>query len=288
MWVIANGAPKSGSTWIFQLIKGTRQFSKLPEGFQDQAWRNQSVGRTRLKEAVRFLPAQDSHFATKQHWPSPGPLFRNEAEANRLLLRTYRLIRGRMLRAQQDEIGDLLLTTPGLKICNIIRDVRDVMVSLYHHQVRRSLFEGDIESFLRCNSASVIRSTVAYHRYWMSSPHRTRDNYFVTTYEYLSADTPGAAGALFDFLGLKLSDKAKAAAVEGSRFDSKRSKGPGKFYRKGQALSFADDLTEAQSADILKAATHYGLGDVKRAIAAFDPSLEPYLASTDVGLAPSG
>ncbi|MFD0987442.1 sulfotransferase domain-containing protein [Methyloligella solikamskensis] len=284
MWVIANGAPKSGSTWIFQLIRETRSFSPLPKAFQDQDWNNQSVDTALLKDAIEILPAQAENFATKQHWPSPAPLFEKEADSKGLLLGPYRRVKQQFSLAQQARLQGRLLSTPGIKICNIIRDIRDVVVSLYHHQVRLSRFHGDIESFLRCNGDLVIRSTVDYHHYWMHAPRRSPINYFVTAYEYLSEDTPAAAGALFDFLQLELSEETRDHAVEATKFDAKKSTGPGMFFRKGRPFAFDDDLDADQAGWILEAAKRRGLGEVKRAIAEFNPTLGPYLEVTDVGL----
>ncbi len=284
MWVIANGAPKSGSTWLFQLMKATREFSPLPEEFQDSRWSNQSVNLRLLQDAMATLPAQDARFATKQHWPNPSPLFGSEAQARQPLLRTYRDYKYRLSLARQNRLHARLLSTPGIKICNIIRDVRDVVVSLYHHQVRLSLFEGDMESFLRCNGALVVRNTVSYHRYWIQAPHRTQSNYFMTAYEYLSDDTSAAARSLFDFLGLSVSDEQRESVVQATSFDSKRSKGPGMFFRKGRAFAFDEELTGSQADQILEAADRHGLAEVKKAIGEFNPALVPYLEVTDVGL----
>ena len=251
MWVIANGAPKNGSTWIFQLLKNTGLFSPLPEVYQNAKWRNQSVDEAHLDGCAGELGASEARYTTKQHW---------------------------------SDRHDDVLQHPGIKVCNIIRDIRDVVISRYHHQVRLNKYDEDLSSFIDHVADFYIKQTVTYHKFWINSRFSNSDTYHITSYEYLSDDDLKAAGELFDFVGLPLDATAKEKAVETSRFHNKKSKGPKEFFRKGKAFGFTDEISEAQSDYLLGLASRNKFRQVKEAIADFNPALRPYLAQTDLGL----
>ncbi|MFD0987441.1 sulfotransferase domain-containing protein [Methyloligella solikamskensis] len=251
MWVIANGAPKNGSTWIFQLLKRTNLFSPLPDAYQNSAWRNESVADEYVDDCAKELGAVETRYTTKQHW---------------------------------SDSHDDLLKYPGIKVCNIIRDIRDVVVSRYHHQVRLRKYNKDISAFVKENGELYVRNTANYHTHWINSPYSNEETYYITSYEYLSADDLKAGGELFDFVGLPLDEAQRKAAIEGSRFENKTSTGPESFFRKGQAFGFADEISEAESQYLLDLASKYRFKQAKQAIAEFNPALRPYLQQTDLGL----
>lgn len=284
MWVIANGAPKSGSTWILQLLKATRCFSPLPPGLQDKSWNNPAVDARKLPAALPMLTAEGTTYLSKQHWPSPQPLHPGASQTKFPLIQSLRQLKFHLRRRRREEIYGELLGLDGIKMCNIVRDLRDVLVSLYHHQVRLGLYRGDIGSFLHRNGEAVVKSTVDYHRFWMEAPARTPSNYFITAYEYLSDAGAAAADQLFDFTDLEIGPEEREKALDASHFDSKKSKGPDRFFRKGRAFSFDEDLSPPQAAAILDAAKRYNYAEVKRAIATANPRLTPYLTATDIGL----
>lgn len=250
MWVIANGAPKSGSTWIFQLLWRTKAFVDLPPRYQNEGWSAQSVDPSHVGACVRELGKNSDQFVTKQHWKNEN------AE---------------------------LMAEEGIKICNIIRDLRDVVVSRYHHDVRLGNFSGDLSSFLRKEAARYVNQSVTYHRYWITSDYVSPESYFITAYEYLSDDDVAAGNQLYDFLG-GIDDETREGAIIESRFENKAKTGAGQFFRKGQAFGFADEMTAAEADAVLAHANELDFKAVKRKIADFNPALKPYLAQTDVGL----
>lgn len=251
MWVIANGAPKNGSTWIFQLLKNTGLFSPLPEDYQNSKWRNESVDEAYLDGCAVELGASEARYATKQHW---------------------------------SDRHDDVLQHPGIKVCNIIRDVRDVVISRYHHQVRLEKYDKDLSSFIANLADFYVKQTVVYHRHWIESRFANEESYHITSYEYLSDDDLKAAIELFDFLDLPLTTEEKEAAVDRSRFHHKKSTGPKGFFRKGKAFGFKDEISVAESDYLLDLASKYEFRQVKEAIAGFNPALRPYLQQTDLGL----
>lgn len=252
MWIVANGAPKSGSTWIFQILTATGAFLRLPERFQDPRWLNLSVADRLVGKAADFLCAAPQSYISKQHWAD-----RNAGLAAR----------------------------PGIRIVNIIRDIRDTVVSRYHHDVRTAGYQGGISAYLETNLEKLIRDNVAYHAYWMDAGTAAPGSYYITSYEYLTDDYLTAGRALVDFCATGLAPEKIAAALEASRFENKKVTGPGAFFRKGRAFAFGDDLTGAEAGRILEVARDAGLPQVKARIAGFNPALRPWLERTDCGLA---
>ncbi|ODA68672.1 Sulfotransferase domain protein [Methyloligella halotolerans] len=283
-WLIANGAPKSGSTWIFQLLQSTGAYAPLPGELQDPDWVNPSVAEAKLDRAVELLGMSSERYATKQHWPTPLPLSTGTGLKGSALIRRARQLKRRLANKQKMRRYARLLPEPGVQVCNIIRDVRDVAVSLYHHEQRRAECDQDISTFLARHGRELVTNTIAYHRYWIGSPLRTRDNYFITSYEFLIDDVEAAADQLFDFAGLAADPEMRSRAIEKGSFESKKVKGPGEFFRKGQAMAFADEISASEAERLLTLAERGGLLGVKRAIADFNPILKPYLEMTDIGL----
>lgn len=251
MWIIANGAMKSGSTWLFQLFTHTNALARIPEEFQDPGWNNQSVQHKSLTKAAETLSASPNFYATKQHWRNKN---------------------AHLMRYEQ------------IRVLNIIRDIRDVIVSRYHHDVRKFGFEGDMEKFLDEKLDFLVKENIEYHSYWMNAPERNSKSYYITSYEYLLDQYEKACRELFDFSGISLTDEQYATTLEKNLFKNKPLTGPGEFFRKGQAFSFLDDLTPQQAERILDCATLNGLQEVKRQIAAFNPEILPYLQQTDLSL----
>jgi hypothetical protein len=251
MWIIANGAMKSGSTWLFQLFSHTKIINRIPAEFQDTGWNNQSVQHKFVKAAAEKLSDSVKYSCTKQHW-------RNK--------------------------NAYLLTYGNVRILNIIRDIRDVIVSRYHHDVRKFGFEGNIEKFLDERLDFLIKENLEYHSYWMDSTDLNKRSYYITSYEYMLAEYEKACHELFEFTGLPLTDEQFDDTLKKNLFENKPLKGAGEFFRKGQALSFADDLSPDQAERILECSARNGLKEIKQKIAEFNPIIIPYLQKTDLGL----
>ncbi len=251
MWIVANGAMKSGSTWIFQLFSLSEAVSQLPKEFQNPGWSNPSVAHGCLRSAAKTMCSSSSVYVTKQHW-------RNK--------------------------NSFLMSLPGIKVFNIIRDIRDVIVSRYYHDVRKFGFQGDIEKFLNEKLDFLVQENCEYHSYWMDAPELHKNSYYITAYEYLLVEYEKAAHDMFAFSGISLTDQQREKTLQRNIFQNKPVTGEGKFFRKGKAFSFSEDLHDGQVERILECAHHKGLLEAKKKIADFNPVLRPYLKQTDLGL----
>jgi hypothetical protein len=257
MWVIANGAPKNGSTWITQILTATNRFRPVPDDLRRPGWKNSSVANHDVEEAVRRLASADAPYLTKQHWHA-------------------------------QESGDSpaisgILRHPGVRMLNITRDVRDMIVSRFHHATRLEKFRGTLSTFVFQNSADIIRGQAAYQKYWIEHPDMNTRNYWITTYEHLTAHHRAEADSLFEFVGVPITDEQRATSFERTQFAARHAVSS-QFFRKGKVFGFQDELTEAEADYLLDIARDCGLVDVKRSIAAFRPVLAASLSQTDVGL----
>jgi len=250
VWIIGNGAPKTGSTWVAELLNNLPGVHPVPERFVNK-WAWPSVQDEMAEQAASELGPSHVLYFSKQHWTKE----------------TW------------------LLGVPGIRVINSIRDIRDTLVSRYNHDIRLSQVpQMTISEYLPLHGQSLVAAFCNYHDRWLSAPDLTRDNYHVVSYEGLTADLTGAAASLANFCGLAATPESIAPIAEKTRFDKHKVRGEGEFFRKGQAGSFLEDLTEAEADQILVWANERGLTYIKRKLAEFAPSIAPYLAQTDVGL----
>jgi sulfotransferase family protein len=250
MWVIANGAPKTGSTWPVQLLKATKRFETIPKDLQNPNWKNSSVRDDLIEVSRDTLSSSSSWFLSKQHW--------------------------------QNRNGQLL-EVPGIKLLNTIRDLRDTFVSRYYHDVRIAGIKDPIPKYVRRKAKDFVTRFCMYQEYWISAANNAPNSYFIASYERLSNDYENATRELFDFCDLKLTDEEFETAVEFGSFKNRKS-GPGRFFRKGKVHAFSDDLSEEDAELLLELSRDIGLREIKKQIASFNPNLAPFLEVTDVGL----
>ncbi len=173
---------------------------------------------------------------------------------------------------------------PDLKVVNIVRDVRDLVISRYHHNVRVARERLALEDFIFRKGRKYVRDYCAYHRHWIRAPGMSKVNYHVASYEYLSFDLSAAASELYSFVGLSLGAEESERCARRTAFSKKRVTGPGSFFRKGQALAFGEEIDEEENGYLLACAHEFGLDGIKRDLHNHCPQLAPYLRMTDVGL----
>lgn len=251
VWIVGNGAPKTGSTWVVSLISSLPHVSPVPEVFRNPGWSWPSVVDCEARAAAAQLSWGSEVYYSKQHWRD----------------------------------ATWLLDVPGVKVVNSFRDIRDVIVSRYHHDIRvKEVPDMPMSDYLRLHGRSRVAEFCTYHERWVSADAATRANYHVVSYEHLSADDVGAAICLARFCGLKLTRDQAEAIVAKHRFGNMKVTGPGAFYRKGKVGAFSDGLTEAQAGMILDWANTLDLPAIKGRIAARQPLLGSYLAQTDQGV----
>ena len=116
MLIIANGAYKSGSTWLFYILRSVTGFPPVPKSFLNQRWLNPSINPRRLVACLTELDFSSKDFLVKNHFNK---------------------------RRQRDQISK----HENIFIFDIERDLRDVVVSAYYQHCRRTTFRGSFETY---------------------------------------------------------------------------------------------------------------------------------------------
>ena len=117
MLAVCNGAPKSGSTWLFNIVFQIRPFDRPNRTYLTQT--NSKHPTIRGRQLADFLDAGDyknADIISKNHY-------------------------------SKVELRDLLLQYEDVKILCMSRDMRDVVVSSYYDSRRRDQFEGDFDGY---------------------------------------------------------------------------------------------------------------------------------------------
>lgn len=215
MLVICNGAYKSGSTWLFNIVGQLADFSFPPPAYQNREWRNPSIDPAKLKQFIDAVDFADRNYISKQH------------------------IAGRRER-------DLLLATPNLFVLDIERDLRDVVVSAYHHHRRVGRFVGTIDQFYWTEGRLIAHQVCRYHEVWRGRP----DKVFVASYEALHADFVAEVQRIAAFLQLPAPPTLVERIAGETTIDRLRAKygetdrpAEQQFFRKGRVGSWQDCLS---------------------------------------------
>lgn len=219
MLIVCNGAFKSGSTWLYNLVRDLSGAGPPPAEYLNPAWKNPSIDLEQLNALLAALNPGDN-YVVKNHFGT---------------------------RDQRDA----LLAHPAVRVLNITRDLRDMIVSAYFHARRVDGFDGDFAAYYWEIGRNTMLSVAAYHRLWRVSSQRV----FTASYERLHADFAGQVREIAAFLGVTAPDERIAALRDTTSLDALRSRygeaeAGEKFFRKGVVGDWRNHLTPEIEADI--------------------------------------
>ena len=158
----------------------------------------------------------------------------------------------------------------------LVRDPRDVIVSLYYeksmrsklwgnnpYEAREAGFEGSLEEFIHSRVGG-FATLIAFYNIWAENQETPLD-FLLVRYEDMKKDTAGELRRVLDFLGLdEISPEIIQAAVEYASFENMRAmEQQGKFQtgilkpadprsqetyktRKGKVGGFAEELSKEE------------------------------------------
>lgn len=256
------GAPKSGTTWLEKALDAHPEVACRGEG-------KFHFFRDRLVEAAqaynRFLVQRNQQVFGEQIFPTVhinevDEVFRAFVEA-----RMRRDPPGppvRRLGVKDPDIGlylpDYAPIFPGADYLHIIRDPRDVTLSMWHHMQR--VHPG-------VDNRPLMESLVDTARGWSDYLRIVRDeararglSYLEVRYEDMAAEGATVLQRIFEFLNVSATPETVRDCVEATRFSvlsNGRQAGQedrASFFRKGVAGGWRDELSEAQAAQVLHAA----------------------------------
>lgn len=189
MLIIANGAVKSGSTWLAAILMQVVEPRPLPPQFQGPGT-FPSIQRDKLRQFLNEVDYRRAHFVSKSHF-----FF------ERRLLSRYADVR----------------------VFDITRDVPDTLVSLYFHAQKKMKQWNmtdptldDVRAGYWRYGPDQVRDLVRYHAVW-GRPARW---IHVASYERLKADPHREIAAIGRFLRLPLSSERIDAIVRATSFEA--------------------------------------------------------------------
>jgi hypothetical protein len=204
MLLIANGAAKSGSTWLYNIVDELTAFERPPsEYILDERNPNPEIQYEKLGSLLEDLDYSRKDYLIKNHFNAP-------------------------------EERDLILSHADVFVLDIERNLRDVVVSSYFHNLRESRFEGPFKKYYWQKGrwqADLVRS---HHEAWKTAP---KDRVYVSSYDRLKDDFAQEVQRIAKFLGRDISDLDAQRLAEATSIPKLREKyddkGDIKFFRKG-------------------------------------------------------
>ena len=171
--VILNGAPKGGSTWLVDIIRKLNQYDRIPSQYQDKNWKNSSIDRKKLPHFVAEADFKTRDYFCKQHWFG-------FPEAKELLKNT------------------------DVRMINIVRDIRDVLVSRYYFDKLRGAFLGDsIAQFYSELGQRAVFNYITYHMFW----HSSQPEPLLVSFEGLKLQFRTTIAAILEYVEVAPSDE---------------------------------------------------------------------------------
>ena len=136
--VLSNGNFKSGSTWVRAIINEICNYKidSFPLGFQNPKHKNW-IHRFRIE---RFLMSKSSK--NNSQWISKSHIF------------------------QKDIINNILINQDSIKVINIDRDIKDVLVSHYHHLINAKKIKGTFDSYFSKWGKFKAKQCIDYTNAW--------------------------------------------------------------------------------------------------------------------------
>ncbi|MGH2397686.1 MAG: sulfotransferase domain-containing protein, partial [bacterium] len=142
------------------------------------------------------------------------------------------------------EERDLILSYDDVYVLNIKRDIRDVVVSAYYHDVRSLKYEGSFEDFYWLCGKKVAQQVSDYHAVWSVQSPRI----VTSSYERMLADFRKEFRRVSAFLGFHPTDETideirTFFQIERIRELWKEENDKVSFFRKGVAGDWRNHFT---------------------------------------------
>jgi len=219
MLIIANGAFKSGSTWLYNILRDVTGFTAPPPDYLNPDWKNPSLLPEKITLLLSALRPSDG-FIVKNHFDKP-------------------------------EQRAALLKHPDVRVFDMTRDLRDVVVSAYYHVRRVEGYTGDFEAYYGSLGRKVVRDVSRYHALW-ARPSR---QVYCASYEGLHADFEAEVARWLVFLNITVPAEKIAAIKQATSLHALRERygeqdDPDPFFRKGVVGDFQNHMNTEMLADL--------------------------------------
>lgn len=222
MIVVANGAIKSGSTWLYQILRHATRYEAPPSFFHRQGWGDYGVAPRRLADFLVHARASGRNFLFKGH----------------ITLKSH-----------------LLQNRPDIKVFNITRDIRDAIVSAFYHDLANgSTDTSDFECYYWTRGRNLAKRIVMHHRIWRESEFTC-----VISFEKLKKSYLQELERIYIFLGIPEGERDAPRLREETSFRSLKDANTDnskpddlQFFRRGAVGDWRLHMDEEMVADIFR------------------------------------
>ncbi len=221
MLIVCNGAPKTGSTWVRHIVSNIIKYNDIPEDYTNKAWgpigEKRSIAPYKLKEFLNKADYSKRNYLSKNHF--------------------------------YDEATYLLLdNNPEVKIFCIERELKDVVVSYYYHQLRKENISIEFDKYYWRYGRYFVQFMLNYQKIW----HQKNKKVYVSSYQNLKSDFNQECTKIANFLNIELSENQINEIKQDTSMDSMRKKwgeadksdDEVKFFRKGEVGDWENHFTE--------------------------------------------
>ena len=204
--ILSNGNFKSGSTWVTAIIKQmlNNENYDFPEGYQNPKYNNW-INIFRISNFI-----SSSFFKQKNYWLSKSHIF------------------------NQSILSKIIIYQNNIKVIHIHRDLKDVLVSHFHHLRNSRKYNKEFKSYFYSWGIYKAIQYLYYNKLWLDGPCLT------LKYEDLKNNNHQAIKMIAEYLNISLSDEEikviqKETEINRLRSNSKINKLNEQewFYRKG-------------------------------------------------------
>ena len=204
--VLSNGNFKSGSTWVTAIIKEmlNNENYDFPQKYQNPKYNNW----INIFKIFSFISS--SFFKKKKYWLSKSHIFKSSI------------------------ISKILIYQNNIKVIHIHRDLRDVLVSHFHHLKNEKKYNKEFSSYFYSWGIYKAIQYLHYNRLWLNGPCLT------LRYEDMKKNTYKSIKMIAEYLNISLSDEKIKEIQKETEINKLRSNSKIKklnqeewFYRKG-------------------------------------------------------
>jgi len=216
MLVVSNGAFKSGSTWLFNIVREMTGFPPVPDQYLNPDWVNPSIHPEKLYALLEEVNHAERDSLVKNHF----------GEAHQ---------------------KQLLLGNPNVIVLDVRRALSDVVVSAFHHYQNKEGYKGSFHDFYWHRGRSIAMNVQAYHRLWDTSSPRTH----VSSFRGLKTNFHGEVRRIGEVLGYDLDAGEIERIHEETTLSSLRKKYQDEgFFREGGTGYEEEYLDDRMKSDI--------------------------------------
>jgi hypothetical protein len=216
MLIVANGAFKSGSTWLFNILREMTGSPPVPDEYLNPDWVNPSIHPDKLEVLLEEVDHAERDSLVKNHFGEPNQ-------------------------------KRVLLGNPNVYVFDIRRDLSDVVVSAYHHYQNKEDYEGTFQDFYWWRGRFIAMSVQEYHRLWDTSLPRT----YVSSFEALKTNFEEEVRRIGNVLGYDLRTDEIERIHEETTLSSLREKYQDEeFFREGGTGYEEEYLNDRMRRDI--------------------------------------